>query len=225
MKLFQRIIPGYVDVGSSQLQNSNVGNVYLPPKKIIPWKLFQTKLFRNLVHTLEYFFKGWVIVSSNFAKHGGNQFRPFITGAEFCSDFPCPVQAESNTCKTKSTMHSCHAPFDKQILESTGGGSLQSNHDSPSCNDLVKMILSNSAVDVSKRKHDWTQRCGGQISLRNWRTVSMDRNETHNHRTTRHCQYSFLTDFDGLQGYDFINFPRLTLGALEVLFRSPSPLA
>ena len=36
---------------------------------------------------------------------------------------------------------------------------------------------------------------------------------------------AFLRIFDGLQGYDFINFPRLTLGALEVLFRSPSPLA
>ena len=36
---------------------------------------------------------------------------------------------------------------------------------------------------------------------------------------------AFLTDFDGLQGYDFINFPRLSLGALEVLFRSPSSLA
>ena len=62
MKLFQRIIPGYVDVGRSRLQNSDVGNVNLPPKKIIPWKLFQTKLFRNLVHTLEYFFKAWVII-------------------------------------------------------------------------------------------------------------------------------------------------------------------
>ena len=40
MKLFQRIIPGYVDVGRSQLQNSNVENVNLPQEnyslKIIP---------------------------------------------------------------------------------------------------------------------------------------------------------------------------------------------
>ena len=65
----------------------------------------------------------------------------------------------------------------------------------------------------------------GKYHCATQRTVSMDRNETHNHRTTRHCQYSILTDFDGLQGYDFINFPRLSLGALEVLFRSPSSLA
>ena len=72
-----------------------------------------------------------------------------------------------DTSQLTALMNPCQAPFENQILESTGRGNLKSNRDSPSCKDLATMILSDSGVEVSKRRHDWTERCVGQISLRN----------------------------------------------------------
>ena len=53
-KLFQNlIIPGYLDGLDHDFQIPTCIIVYLPPSKIIPWKLFKKKLFHNLVDTLE----------------------------------------------------------------------------------------------------------------------------------------------------------------------------
>ena len=47
-----------------------------------------------------------------------------------------------DTNQLTALMNPCHAPFENQILESTGRGSLKSNHDSPSCNDLYQPEMS-----------------------------------------------------------------------------------
>ena len=47
-----------------------------------------------------------------------------------------------DTNQLTALMNPCHAPFENQILESTGRGSLKSNHDSPSCNDLYQSEMS-----------------------------------------------------------------------------------
>ena len=59
MKLFQNlIIPGYVEGLHHNFKTLTCKIVDQPLEEIIQQKLFKTKLFHNLVDTLEYFLQG-----------------------------------------------------------------------------------------------------------------------------------------------------------------------